>query len=184
MRGLSPVSFLVLVATVLKTQAEDSTSIPTSIPTALPTPIRGSYGSVGFDVAVLQNTSYGVSSVSTGDINGDGLVDIAVAISNSGTVGWYQNKGNENFGELQTLKADHSMGFSDVILADVNGDGFLDVVAAATSKKWLFLWLNTYGYGSTWQQIVVDKNAKGIASVAAADLNGDGHVDLVKLRNR
>jgi len=161
-------------------------NVPMPLPSEQPSPvsIQGSYGSVGFDINVLQNTSYGVSSVTAGDINGDGLVDIAVAISDFDTVGWYQNKGNENFGELQTLKADYSMGFSDVILADVNGDGNLDVVAAATSKKWLFLWLNTYGDGSAWQEIVVDENAKGIASVATADLNGDGHVDLVTFRMR
>ena len=179
MLGLHPISILVFVATVLATHAEDSTTNPTPTPTALPTPMRGSYGSVGFEVSVLQNTSYGVSSVSCGDVNGDGLVDIVVAISNTGTVGWYQNNGNEKFGELQTLKSDRSMGFSDVIVADVNGDGALDVVAAATYRSRLFLWLNSNGDGSTWQQIVVDKSATGISSVAAADLNGDGHVDLV-----
>jgi hypothetical protein len=169
--------FLAIAAAAVTSLAAASASAPTPEPT----PLRGSYGSVGFEVVVLQNTSYGISSVSCGDINGDGKEDIAIAVSNSGTVGWYQNRGNEVFGELQTVVANVAMGFSEVTVADMDGDGFLDLVAAATSKKRLYWWRNTAGDGSAWQSYLLDSSVQGIASVAAADLNGDGHLDLVRL---
>ena len=57
-------------------------------PTPVPTALRGSYGSVGFHAEILQNTSYGISCVAAGDIDGVYLNLGCVCLSFRRAVAW------------------------------------------------------------------------------------------------
>ena len=63
--------------------------------------------------------------------------------------------------------------------ADVDGDGDLDVLGMATEADDVTWWENEGGDGSTWTLHLIDGNFDGAFTVHAADVDGDGDVDVL-----
>lgn len=128
-------------------------------------------------VSFSSTDSYGmgsdVRSVAVGDLNGDGHADIAAGDSENG-VEVLLNDGTGGFvrGEILPIGAPFN-----VKLADLNGDGKLDIYV---SNAWGSQLCAALGNGDGTFQVVQIKTFSTYTQGAdAADFNGDGKLDVV-----
>jgi hypothetical protein len=117
-------------------------------------------------------TDYAVGSnpkgIASADFNRDGVADIAVTNSASGSVSILLGRGDGSLGTASTVAVATSP--SEVVSADFNGDGIADLAVAASSVTILL------GNGDgTFRRSDVAVNS---SSITAADFNGDGKLDL------
>jgi len=122
------------------------------------------------------------------DFNGDGALDLAVVNQNDGTVSILLNQNCPSVTPLNctfaTSKPPTRVGNSPMAIAtaDLNGDGILDLVIANSADNTISVLL---GNGSGGFTAVVPQNPQNFAtpprpmSLALADVNGDGRVDVV-----
>jgi enediyne biosynthesis protein E4 len=131
---------------------------------------------------------YNGGGVAAGDINNDGLTDIYF-VSNQGKNRLYLNKGNFKFEEIAEKagvagKANWQTGVS---MADVNGDGLLDIyVSAVSNYKGLMggneLYMNNGDGTFTERAKEYGLDFEGFATQAAFfDYDHDGDLDVYLL---
>jgi hypothetical protein len=71
-----------------------------------------------------------------------------------------------------------------VYAADVDSDGDLDALSASFSDDKIAWYENTAGDGSAWRPRTISKAAGFAQSVFAADVDGDGHIDVLSASER
>lgn len=124
-------------------------------------------------------------SVTSGDLDGDGRADLIVANKNSNSISFYRNTsvaGNISFASRidSTLSGQPQC----VAVADIDGDGALDVLAANYTGTSLSVFRNisTSGTIALANQIVLSTGASS-NSIAIGDIDGDGKPDIVTTYN-
>ena len=126
--------------------------------------------------AVSYAAVYGSSAVATGDFNGDGKTDLAIASPNSGYVRILLGNGDGTF----AVWDDYYSQYGEPIIAagDFNGDGKADLAVGSTFSDSVAIMLGNGDGTFQAAQFISLGNAYGIAGMVAADFNGDGKVDL------
>ena len=133
---------------------------------------------------------YNGGGVALGDINNDGLVDIYFT-SNQGKNKLYLNKGDNKFEDISAKagvegESDWETGS---VMADVNGDGYLDIYVCAVvgingfeGHNELFINNkdNTFTESATEYGLDLDNYS---TSVAFFDYDGDGDLDMYLLNH-
>jgi len=135
----------------------------------------GSFGSQ----QVISTAADGATSVFAADVDQDGDLDVLSASRNDDKIAWYENTdGAGSFGSQQLISAAANGAWS-VIAADLDGDADLDVLSASRDDDKIAWYENTDGAGSFGGQQVISAAANGASSVVAADLDGDGDLDVL-----
>jgi len=128
----------------------------------------------------------GVIGVATGDFNGDGILDLAVTQQTFGSGGGsfvsiMLGNGDGSFGPPVNLPLP-ATGIGRTILAkDVDNDGNLDLLVDI-SEPHEVLFFKGRGDGTFNDPVAINVGGPSVA-LQAADLNGDGNLDLVTLNN-
>jgi len=121
-----------------------------------------------------------ISSITTADVNGNGRVDLITANNGVNTLTVFTNTGSGGFLLAGSYPVGHNP--NSVTVGDVNGDGWVDLIAANYET----------GYGNTLS-VYTNNGSGGFAlaatlgvgngadQVVAADVNGDGRLDLTSV---
>lgn len=113
------------------------------------------------------------------DIDGDGDLDILGAGYWEDQISWWENSSGDGSAWEKHVVEDNFNTAHSVWASDMDGDGDLDVVGAASEADEISWWENADGRGETWAKRVVVLDFNGVESVCAVDLNGDGDQDIL-----
>lgn len=135
-------------------------------------------GSFGSRLVVSSMVS-GVTSVYAGDLDSDGDMDVAAALSGDEKIVWYENlDGIGTFGPEQILSNTAVDAFQ-VRIADFDADGDLDVISASNGDGEITWFENIDGLGTFSNEIFVSPFLGNMRSIEIADIDGDNDLDFV-----
>ncbi len=153
--------------------------------------------SFGFSISVLRNTSSagivsfdpkvdfsmgsGGGSVSLGDYDGDGLIDMAAVSFFSGALSVFKNTSSAGSIAFDTrIEYATEVQPGSITTADVDGDGKPDIAITNFVSKSVSVFRNNSVSGTISFEAKVDyATGDSPSSIAVGDLNGDGKPDLV-----
>ncbi len=132
------------------------------------------------------NTGQEPYEIASGDLDGDGDMDIVMAtyffnggVSTQDYIKWYQNDGMGNFTIMPTVSS--TIRWVDgLTVADIDGQFGLDIIATSVNQDKLVYFLSD-GAGGFGSEIAVDSALSGPGEVVAGDINNDGNIDLITM---
>lgn len=137
-------------------------------------------GSLAFGGLTQLTASGGqITNLKAGDLDNDGLTDLVIV--DKTYVGALRNTSQNGIISFASpIRFDQTtLNREGLELADIDGNGLLDIAVAAQNRNWVVLLFNKSTIGSldfnTKQIILTSENS---LSVRANDLNGDGKPDL------
>jgi hypothetical protein len=123
-------------------------------------------------------TCGGATSVSIGDVDGDGRGDVVVGEGACGFEVFHQASDGTlvSTGRIDTNNGDK------LRIADLNHDGRLDIVGVGRATNTVSVWLQD-GQGRLGSPTVYAVNHNGNEDIEVGDINNDGLIDIVVLNN-
>ena len=120
-----------------------------------------------------------------GDINGDGLPDVASGAKGDGTkagadgqwFAWWQAGKDPTQPWKKEMVSAKQPGATNIHPADVNGDGKMDLIASRGHGVGV-VWFERQSDSGTWTEHIIDGELREPHCLAAIDLDRDGDIDV------
>ena len=151
--------------------------------------LDGATGAVLFDVAPFEATFTGGVFVAAGDINMDGVPELVITPDQGGgpRVRVYDGATFGQLADFLGITDDAFRGGARAAVADIDGDGFGDLIVSAgfLGGPRVAVWTGTsFAAGMTPAKLIDDifvfeDTLRNGAFVAGADINGDGKAELI-----
>ncbi len=116
--------------------------------------------------------------IGTGDVNGDGHLDVMCTLWTSGDVVWWENDGNDPIIWTKHFVDDALGGAHSVRGADLDGDGDMDLAAAGGTANKIVVYWSDGADSITWTKQDVETGFTGARSVWIGDIDLDGNLDI------
>eukprot|EP00944_MAST-04C_sp_MAST-4C-sp1_P001464 g1464.t1 len=119
-------------------------------------------------------------SVYAVDIDGDGDIDVLSASFGDNKIAWYENTDGKGTFSSQHIITTQANWARSVYAVDIDGDGDIDVLSASENDDKIAWYENADGKGtfSSTTHHIITTQANGARSVYAADVDGDGDIDV------
>lgn len=133
-----------------------------------------------FTEDVIATVYVAAAAVVATDFNNDGLLDLVVSAGTiTGKLTAFLNEGGSP-ATWTTQLIDNQWGEAwEIGVADVDSDGNMDVVGTSLSQDSVVWWRNDGATPIGWTRLTVDNAFDAAHSARGADLDGDGHTDIV-----
>jgi Bacterial Ig-like domain/FG-GAP-like repeat len=122
-----------------------------------------------------------LSDFAVADMNNDGRPDLVLAgaLAPGRNVAWAPQLVDGGFGALNYLSHPVDANLQFVAVADLDGNGRLDIVAATASYNGLVMSLWHQASDGSFGAAATLPGREGVVGVSVADLDGDGRLDVV-----
>ena len=141
-----------------------------------------SYTQIEFEEKIIFDDSYsadGARNVRAADMDGDGFLDAISASTIDNKIAWYRNlDGLGDFGTQQIISTNASH-VTSIDIADLDGDGDLDILSTEHFASNITWYENIDGLGNFGEKQIISDIAYGSPSVIASDLDNDGDLDVL-----
>ncbi len=122
---------------------------------------------------------HGACGLYATDMDGDNDIDIVGTSYNDNYISWWENTNGSGTAWAEHTVSDYFEGASSAFAVDLDADGDLDVLATAFWSHDIAWWENADGNGTAWLMHLLDGNFGGASDAHAADIDGDGDVDVL-----
>ena len=129
---------------------------------------------------VVSQPNYGAYGLYVVDMDADGDMDVVGTTDYTKDVIIWFNQGGDPVSWSEQVVDNGYDGGTSVHPVDLDGDGDMDIVAAAENPgdnvSW---WRNDGGEPIVWTRLLIDDDVPVACNVFAADVDGDGRVDVL-----
>ncbi|MBK8562473.1 MAG: VCBS repeat-containing protein [Saprospiraceae bacterium] len=128
----------------------------------------------------IAGSKTGFYGIQTADINADGHPDlVAIRGYDAQAAYWYLNDGQGHFPINPSDSLELDVQIAEIIIADLNGDGFLDFAFADFTATGNVFWYAGDGQGHFVKHLIEYYDGIPVGTFKAADIDADGDQDLV-----
>jgi len=134
---------------------------------------------LAFTEHLVDGSFDGAIDVYTADVDSDGDLDIIGAAAHADDIAWWENVNGDGSTWNKTIVTGNLDYVRGIHPADIDGDGDIDIAAAAYFASRVVWFENTAGDGSAWSEHTVDSYFDVATMVFTADMDRDGDIDIL-----